>query len=298
MRNLYYEDIEEKDLEYGQKLLDWYAEMEKKEGKYYQGQKETYTTNQVQENKDYIFYLEGRRDGYDGETLEKLEKGIQRLRYRFVHRKGDQWTPEEKKERELLFAETIMVKGSYIERFKDHISYLFCCFEPIIRIEDKKFSNDDNSGSLIDSTIEEQEKKEYDGFRHLFYEDIEIVTINKLEEWCIYYDKWIADQNLIFFEKRRYNKVIDRTVAIQYHKREVQSKSQTQWEAKLKEFGYLFSHKPEEGWTEQRNAKLFKVVDEHGIAISYFFMGVQEDIIDLPDNKGANVWFYSQSLDC
>jgi len=89
MRNVYYEDIEEKDLTYMQNLLNWYAEMEKKEGKYYQGQKETYTANQDQENQDYIFYLEGWRYGYDEETPEKLEKHIRPLYYQFVHREGE-----------------------------------------------------------------------------------------------------------------------------------------------------------------------------------------------------------------
>ena len=160
MRNLYYEDIEEKDLTYMQNLLNWYAEMEKKEGKYYQGQKETYTANQDQENQDYIFYLEGWRYGYDEETPEKLKKHIERLRYQFVHREGDQWTPEQEKERELLFAETILVKGSPIERFKDRISYLFCCFEPVIRVRDKKYPECYYFDSLNKAGVKEQGKKE------------------------------------------------------------------------------------------------------------------------------------------
>ncbi|GEM_PF-900157 len=299
MRNIYYEDIEEKDLTYMQNLLNWYAEMEKKEGKYYQGQKETYTANQDQENQDYIFYLEGWRYGYDEETPEKLKKHIESLRYQFVHREGDQWTPEQEKERELLFAETILVKGSPIERFKDRITYLFCCFEPIIRIENKNFSNDDNSGSPMQSAVEEQEKKEeYDGFRHLFYEDIETVTIHEWEEWCMFYDRWLIDQNQWFIEKRRYNKAINRTVAVQYHKREIQAKTQPEWEAELKKVGYIFCHKPENGWTEQRSTKLFKVIDESGTVINYVFLGIREDIIDLPNNEGANVWFYSQEIEC
>ncbi|EPH87527.1 hypothetical protein D922_04196, partial [Enterococcus faecalis 06-MB-DW-09] len=231
MRNVYYEDIEEKDLEYGQSLLDWYAEMEKKEGKYYQGQKETYTANQDQEDQDYIFYLEGWRYGYDGETPEKLEKDIHGLRYQFVHREGDQWTPEQEKERELLFAETIMVKGSYIERFKDSISYLFCCFEPVIWVEDKKFSG-------TETVAEKHKSEKYDGFRHLFYEDIETVSIKELKEWYTFYKQWLIDQNQWFIEKRRYNKAINRTVAVQYHRREIQAKSQPEWEAELKKVGY------------------------------------------------------------
>ncbi|MGM0164324.1 hypothetical protein IGI72_003060 [Enterococcus sp. DIV1059_2] len=283
MRNLYYEDIEEKDLEYGQSLLDWYAEMEKKEGKYYQGQKETYTANQDQENQDYIFYLEGWRYGYDGETPEKLEKDIHGLRYQFVHREGDQWTPEQEKERELLFAETIMVKGSYIERFKDSISYLFCCFEPVIWVEDKKFSG-------TETVAEKHKSEKYDGFRHLFYEDIETVSIKELKEWYTFYKQWLIDQNQWFIEKRRYNKAINRTVAVQYHRREIQAKSQPEWEAELKKVGYLFSHKPENSWTEQRSTKLFEVIDESGTVIKYVFLGIREDIIDLPNNQGANEW--------
>ncbi|MBR3205367.1 MAG: hypothetical protein IKF58_02965 [Bacillus sp. (in: Bacteria)] len=283
MRNVYYEDIEEKDLEYGQSLLDWYAEMEKKEGKYYQGQKETYTANRDQENQDYTFYLEGWRYGYDGETPEKLEKDIKRLRYQFVHREGDQWTSEQEKERELLFAETIMVKGSYIERFKDRISYLFCCFEPVIWVEDKKLSD-------IGTVAEKHKSEKYDGFRHLFYEDIETISIKNLEEWYTFYDQWLIDQNQWFIEKRRYNKAINRTVAVQYHKREIQAKTQPEWEAELKKVGYRFSHKPENGWTEQRSTKLFEVIDESGTVINYVFLGIREDIIDLPNNEGANEW--------
>jgi len=50
----------------------------------------------------------------------------------------------------------------------------------------------------------------------------------------------------------------------------------------LKKTCYLFSHKPENGWTEQRNTKLFKIVDEASKTISYLFLGVREDIIELP----------------
>ncbi|WP_438754727.1 hypothetical protein [Enterococcus sp. DIV1059_2] len=257
--------------------------MEKKEGKYYQGQKETYTANQDQENQDYIFYLEGWRYGYDGETPEKLEKDIHGLRYQFVHREGDQWTPEQEKERELLFAETIMVKGSYIERFKDSISYLFCCFEPVIWVEDKKFSG-------TETVAEKHKSEKYDGFRHLFYEDIETVSIKELKEWYTFYKQWLIDQNQWFIEKRRYNKAINRTVAVQYHRREIQAKSQPEWEAELKKVGYLFSHKPENSWTEQRSTKLFEVIDESGTVIKYVFLGIREDIIDLPNNQGANEW--------
>ncbi|MGH1809705.1 hypothetical protein ABE893_03125 [Enterococcus entomosocium] len=281
----------EKDLDYGQRLLDWYAEMEKKEGKYYQGQKETYTANQDQENQDYIFYLEGWRYFFDAKTPKLLEKHIRRLRYQFVHREQEQWTPEQKKEKELLFAETILVRGSYIERFKDSIDYLFYCFEPVIWVEDKQFSG-------TESVAEKQKSEEYEGFRHLFYEDIETISIKNLEEWRTFYKQWLIDQNQWFIEKRRYNKAINRTVAVQYHKREIQAKTQPEWEAELKKVGYLFSHKPENGWTEQRSTKLFEVIDESGTVINYVFLGIREDIIDLPNNEGANVWLYSQDIEC
>ena len=48
MRNVYYEDIEEKDLEYGQSLLDWYVDTTDKESGYFRGQKEQFTvTNAI-----------------------------------------------------------------------------------------------------------------------------------------------------------------------------------------------------------------------------------------------------------
>ncbi|EPH87534.1 hypothetical protein D922_04195, partial [Enterococcus faecalis 06-MB-DW-09] len=61
-------------------------------------------------------------------------------------------------------------------------------------------------------------------------------------------------------------------------------------EAELKKVGYLFSHKPENSWTEQRSTKLFEVIDESGTVIKYVFLGIREDIIDLPNNEGANEW--------
>ena len=169
--------------------------MEKKESKYYQGQKETYRANQDQKDQDYVFYLEGWRYFYDEETTEKLEEHIRPLYYQFRHRKKDHWTPAQEKERTLLFAETIFVKGSYIERFKDKVGYIFYCFEPVIGGKDKKFSG-------TETVAEKHKSEEYDGFRHLFNEDVETITIKNAEEWQKFYDQWIQKQNAHFLDRK------------------------------------------------------------------------------------------------
>ncbi|MDF2858094.1 MAG: hypothetical protein K0Q87_3945, partial [Neobacillus sp.] len=283
MRNLYYEDIEEKDLAYGQNLLDWYVDTADKESGYFRGQKEQFTVNQDKEKYECDFYLEGRKYFCDEDTTEQIEKQLSSLRFQFVHKEDENWTPDHKKERELLFAETIFVKASFIDQFRrrDRDGYLFYCFEPRIHplkkciVKDRAYINYFMERDSRSVSFEFQPIR----CRSLFYEDIETISVKELEEWQVFYEKWLQKQNAYFMDKKEYYPGMEKPFAIKYHKREIQAATQSEWEAELEKVGYLFSHKLENGWTEQPQAKLFRVIDEGTNTSGYLFLGVREDII-------------------
>jgi hypothetical protein len=56
------------------------------------------------------------------------------------------------------------------------------------------------------------------------------LTIKNAEEWQNFYDQWIQKQNVHFLDRKEYYPNIRRTVAIQYHKLEIQAFSQEEWE--------------------------------------------------------------------
>lgn len=292
MRNLYYEDIQEKELAYGQKLLDWYVDMANKESGYFHGQKEQFTVNQDKEKYDCDFYLEGRWFFGDEDTTAQIEKQLPSLCLQFVHKEGENWTPDHKKERELLFAETIFVNAATIDRLKykyrDRDGYLFYCFEPEIHPLKK---GNDKDGAYKDYVLKREDSRSipfnYQPIRcrSLFYEDIETISVKELEEWQVFYERWLQKQNEYFMDKKEYYPRMKKTFAIKYHKREVRATTQSEWETELEKIGYQFSHKPDNGWTEQRQAKIFRVIDEAANTSSYLFLGAREDIIEVENTE-------------
>lgn len=97
----------------------------------------------------------------------------------------------------------------------------------MIGVEDKKFSG-------TETVAEKHKSEEYDGFRHLFYEDIETMTIKNAEEWQKFYDQWVQKQNAHFLDRKEYYPNIKQTVAIQCHKLKIQAFSQEELEMELK----------------------------------------------------------------
>ncbi|MGM0164318.1 hypothetical protein [Enterococcus sp. DIV1059_2] len=282
MQRLYMEDIKEMSIQNVLELNEWYKKLGGKESCYLLDKKNFFTANRTKQNQEYEFVFRKRLYFYPFNTLGELTEYATKHKCYFEYRGSNESTKEQEKEREMSFTTVSFCKDSFSETHKDTLIYPFYHFEMEIIPKTKTSSDYDFFKEYIsDDTQNLAPSDEVQCVRSLFYEDIETMTIKNAEEWQKFYDQWIQKQNAHFLDRKEYYPNIKQTVAIQYHKLEIQAFSQEELEMELKKVGYLFSHKPENGWTEQRNTKLFKIVDEASKPISYLFLGVREDIIEL-----------------
>lgn len=299
MRTLFYEDMQYLYLEKeAQPIITWYERWCLKESRFLVGHKNQ-LTRMIRQDPSELVLFSNLFVG-DGDTLEELEANLKAHGYVFRHKKDGERT-------EQMNATLMHVNsGDFFADGIERESYTLLDYSAHLYEKDKTFSDTDFlkmiGGHHIDRRHKRQNKKfkpEADGkHRILFYEDIEQVRFDEFDVLFPWYqaradelnEHYVTEREALIteykkgfyiYDEKKYNSLIH------YTPRQVTGETQEDLERALKQYGYRFKHKEAGERTEQRTAKLFKVIESSKTGetdkVSYAFLGFKEEISPVTD---------------
>ena len=293
MRTLYYEDIQllsHKDI---QSIVTWYERWMLKESRFLVKHKNDTAYKLNNESSELVLYVQ--RIVESGETLAEFEAKLKELGYCFKHKEEGNRTEE-------LNAIIMKIDKNYPSWTGRVVEgYLF--IDSQLFLYEKKKSFSDKAfihfffGENIDRCHQDDDKTfnpQNDGsHRILFYEDIEEISADDYEALLPWYQARADELNEYYvkereelieeykkgfriYKKHKYNSLIC------YTPHQVTCETQEDLALALEPYGYKFKHKETGERTEQRTAKLLKIVESSKTGetekFRYAFLGFKEEI--------------------
>ena len=293
MRTLYYEDIQllsHKDI---QSIVTWYERWMLKESRFLVKHKNDTAYKLNNESSELVLYVQ--RIVESGETLAEFEAKLKELGYCFKHKEEGNRTEE-------LNAIIMKIDKNYPSWTGRVVEgYLF--LDSQLFLYEKKKSFSDKAfihfffGENIDRCHQDDDKTfnpQNDGsHRILFYEDIEEISTDDYEALLPWYQARADELNEYYVVERE--KLIEKQKTgiyrygdgelnslIHYTPHQVTCETQEDLALALEPYGYKFKHKETGERTEQRTAKLLKIVESSKTGetkkFRYAFLGFKEEI--------------------
>ena len=293
MRTLYYEDIQllsHKDI---QSIVTWYERWMLKESRFLVKHKNDTAYKLNNESSELVLYVQ--RIVESGETLAEFEAKLKELGYCFKHKEEGNRTEE-------LNAIIMKIDKNYPSWTGRVVEgYLF--IDSQLFLYEKKKSFSDKAfihfffGENIDRCHQDDDKTfnpQNDGsHRILFYEDIEEISTDDYEALLPWYQARADELNEYYVVERE--KLIEKQKTgiyrygdgelnslIHYTPHQVTCETQEDLALALEPYGYKFKHKETGERTEQRTAKLLKIVESSKTGetekFRYAFLGFKEEI--------------------
>lgn len=301
MKTLFYEDIQLLPHHDVQKIVTWYERWMLKESRFLVAHKSEVGYELNSPTSELVLY--GRMLAEDGDTLEQLKTNLKALGYRFKHKEIGERTEE-------VNAVIMKIDKNYPNWTGRVIEgYLFLDYKSLLYEKEKRFLDYEFIDMMFRGSVNDERKhgfskhKTDSEYRILFYEDIEEITVEALEELIAWYDKRVNDLNAYYVEQRKIlheeqavgikcYKESKLNSVIRYSVNTITAETQEELVTALARQDYQFQHKAEGERTEQPTAKLLKVTGD-GQLERYVFLGLKEHVCPVPESER----YYEQDRD-
>ena len=292
MRTLFYEDIQNLSHEETQALITWYERWCLKESRFLVGHKNQITPSIRQDSSELVLFSD--LFVADGDTLDEIEANLKEHGYVLRHKKNDEQTGQ-------MNVSLIWMNGKSAISGRVIECYTLLDYNLFLYEKDKTFSDADFLELIGGHNIDRRHQLEDSSFnpdidgqyRLLFYEDIEEISTDDYEALLPWYQARADELNEYYvkereelieeykkgfriYKKHKYNSLIC------YTPHQVTCETQEDLALALEPYGYKFKHKETGERTEQRTAKLLKVVESSKTGetekFRYAFLGFKEEI--------------------
>lgn len=288
MKTLFYEDIQNLSHEETQALITWYERWCRKESQFLVSHKHQMTCNLGQEGSELVMF--SRIFVKSGDTLGEFELKLREHGYVLRHKQAGEQT-------EQMNAGLMWVNGKSPISGRIINAYYLLDYKAFLYEKDETFSDVDFIKMILGYDMDHRrqlEDSDIDGqYRLLFYEDIEEISTDDYEALIPWYQARSDELNEYYvkereelieeykkgfriYKKHKYNSLIF------YTPHQVTCEIQEDLALALEPYGYKFKYKETGERTEQRTAKLFKVIEssktDETKKIRYAFLGFKEVI--------------------
>ena len=288
MRTLFYEDIQNLSHEETQALITWYERWCLKESRFLVGHKNQITPSIRQDSSELVLFSD--LFVADGDTLDEIEANLKEHGYVLRHKKNDEQTGQ-------MNVSLIWMNGKSAISGRVIECYTLLDYNLFLYEKDKTFSDADFIKMILGYDMDRRrqlEDSDIDGqYRILFYEDIEEISTDDYEALLPWYQARADELNEYYVVERE--KLIEKQKTgiyrygdgelnslIHYTPHQVTCEIQEDLALALEPYGYKFKHKETGERTEQRTAKLLKVVESSKTGetkkFRYAFLGFKEEI--------------------
>ena len=288
MKNLFYEDIQNLSHEETQALITWYERWCRKESLFLVSHKHLIICNLEQQEFELVMF--SRIFVADGDTLEEFELKLREHGYVLRHKKDDEQT-------EQMNVSLIWMNGKSAISGRVIECYTLLDYNLFLYEKDKTFSDADFIKMILGYDMDRRrqlEDSDIDGqYRILFYEDIEEISTDDYKALLPWYQARADELNEYYvkereelieeykkgfriYKKHKYNSLIC------YTPHQVTCETQEDLALALEPYGYKFKHKETGERTEQRTAKLLKVIEVNK-PDQFVFLGLKEHIFPVTD---------------
>ncbi|MDN5409236.1 MAG: hypothetical protein L0F87_02635 [Lactococcus sp.] len=292
MRTLFYEDIQNLSHEETQALITWYERWCLKESRFLVGHKNQITPSIRQDSSELVLFSD--LFVADGDTLDEIEANLKEHGYVLRHKKNDEQTGQ-------MNVSLIWMNGKSAISGRVIECYTLLDYNLFLYEKDKTFSDADFLELIGGHNIDRRHQLEDSSFnpdidgqyRLLFYEDIEEISTDDYEALLPWYQARADELNEYYVVERE--KLIEKQKTgiyrygdgelnslIHYTPHQVTCETQEDLALALEPYGYKFKHKETGERTEQRTAKLLKVVESSKTGetkkFRYAFLGFKEEI--------------------
>ena len=267
MRTLFYEDIQNLSHEETQALITWYERWCLKESRFLVGHKNQITPSIRQDSSELVLFSD--LFVADGDTLDEIEANLKEHGYVLRHKKNDEQTGQ-------MNVSLIWMNGKSAISGRVIECYTLLDYNLFLYEKDKTFSDADFIKMILGYDMDRRrqlEDSDIDGqYRILFYEDIEEISTDDYKALLPWYQARADELNEYYVVERE--KLIEKQKTgiyrygdgelnslIHYTPHQVTCEIQEDLALALEPYGYKFKHKETGERTEQRTAKLFKVID-------------------------------------
>ena len=298
MKKLFYEDIQLLPHHDVQTVITWYERWVLKESRFLIAHKSEIGYELATPRSELALYFD---EGVEyGATLAELETNLKTLGDCFKHKEAGERTEEVnavimKLDKNYPNWIGMIVEGYY---FIDSQLYLYEKQKSMSNTAFIKMffgEHTDNHHIRDDKTFDPQTDGKY---RILFYEDLEEISSEVLDELTVWYDKRVYDLNAYYVEEHqkfrqrhtdRINKYDEGELnsVIRYSLNTITAGTQEDFVTALARQDYQFEHKAEGQRTEQPTAKLLKVTGD-GQLERYVFLGLKEHVCPVPESDRYN----------
>ena len=292
MRTLFYEDIQNLSHEETQALITWYERWCLKESRFLVGHKNQITPSIRQDSSELVLFSD--LFVADGDTLDEIEANLKEHGYVLRHKKNDEQTGQ-------MNVSLIWMNGKSAISGRVIECYTLLDYNLFLYEKDKTFSDADFLELIGGHNIDRRHQLEDSSFnpdidgqyRLLFYEDIEEISTDDYEALLPWYQARADELNEYYVVERE--KLIEKQKTgiyrygdgelnslIHYTPHQVTCETQEDLALALEPYGYKFKHKETGERTEQRTAKLLKIVESSKTGetkkFRYAFLGFKEEI--------------------